>query len=512
MNCTVIGLGTMGSIVAQRLIDSGHKVSVYDIDKSKSKEFSSYLVSEDEALSSDIIWLMLPAGKITNDTVKKIASEFKKPGKIVIDGGNSFYKDSIASAELLKSNNMHFIDCGVSGGILGLKYGFCLMVGGEEKIYQHLEPIFKSLAFFKNNSYGYNYVGPAGAGHYVKMVHNGIEYGLLQAYSEGFSLLHNSPFSFNLSLVSNLWHNGSLISGTLLNLFTQALGKDWQNVSGKVGGGQTGTWTFESAQEANVSMPVLETSLAVRNWSQHGGDDATKLVALVRNLFGTHKLFTEKQAKSDNFWLASSGMNLIDVSWPISEDMTTYKDRRDVKITELRSYPKSGVAESALSMNLHTGTHVDAPKHMSGGDSIEGLLPDKLIGNCTVIDCTNTQDKITVEDLGAINTEILFLKTSNSLNSEIANFNYNLVTLSPEAAKYLVDNKVKIVGVDGLSVEKNDPEHKVHKILFDAGIYIIEGLRLAEVKAGKYTAFVFPLLIKDADAGPARVLVASLES
>ena len=256
---------------------------------------------------------------------------------------------------------MHVIDCGVSGGVLG-KNGFCLMVGGDENIYHKIVPILEILAV----PAGYQYLGKSGAGHYVKMVHNGIEYGLLSAYAEGFNLLSKVDYGYDLPKIANLWQHGALVAGTLCGLFGQALQKDWQNFSGVVGGGDTGTKTYNESQDLNVAMPVLQTSLAIRKWSQAGGDGSTKLIAAVRNIFGNHPFIehTENSRKISNPWLICQGMNIIDASWPISTNMTTYKNRKDVQVTALKEYAVSGVRESAIAMNLHTGTHIDAPSHM----------------------------------------------------------------------------------------------------------------------------------------------------
>lgn len=510
MKIAVIGLGTMGSAIALKLIDNGHEVLVYDIDKSKSLIFKDNFVSKEEAYSAETIWLMLPAGKITNSVAQEIIDNYGCKNKIIIDGGNSFYKDSINLANRAQKKDISFLDCGVSGGSLGYKSCYCLMVGGKYSAYLRVEAIFRSLAYSSDVENAYKYLGLSGSGHYAKMVHNGIEYSLLQAYAEGFDLLNNSQFNYNLEEISSLYNTGSLISSTLLGIFTRALKTDWENISGVIGGGQTGKWAYDEGVNNNIQLPALKTSLSVRKWSQDGGNQATKLISKVRNIFGEHQISENKNLSKISFWQANAGMQMIDVSWPISKDMTTYKDRKDIIITEIKNYKKAGVQENSISMNLHTGTHVDAPAHMSDGKSIDKFPDNYLVGNCSVIDCTHVNDQIQIHDLGKIDTEIVFLKTKNSFTKSSDSFDYNLVTLSADAASYLVKSNVKIVGIDGLSVEKNDPTHQVHKILFSAGIFIVEGLRLDNIVGGEYTSFIFPLFIQNVDAAPARVFLAKL--
>lgn len=510
LKCAVIGLGNMGSIIAQKLAACLPNLMVFDLDTSRIRKFGSHAAAEDEALKADLIWLMLPSGKITNDYVKKIYNSYPDKSKIIVDGGNSFYKDSINSYNLLKTKDMHFMDCGVSGGVLGQKKGFCLMVGGDEQIYQKIVPILKILAV----PGGYQYLGKSGSGHYVKMVHNGIEYGLLSAYAEGFNLLSKADYDYDLPKIANLWQHGALVSSELCGLFGQALQKDWQKLSGIVGGGDTGTKTYNESQALNVAMPVLQTSLSIRKWSQAGGDDATKLIAAVRNIFGNHP-FIEQSSDSEkinNPWLICQGMKIIDVSWPISTKMTTYKNRKDVQIRALKEFAVSGVRESAVSMNLHTGTHIDAPSHMieDHTKNIDNFGLQEIFGNCQVIDCITVDDKILLEHLPKIERPVVFFKTKNSFKSSEADFSPDFITLSLEAAEYLVEQNVKIVGIDGLSIEKNDPTHAVHKKLFTKDIFIVEGLRLKEVISGFYNYIICPLVFLNIESSAARVFLCNV--
>jgi kynurenine formamidase len=407
----------------------------------------------------------------------------------------------------LKNKDMHFLDCGVSGGVLGKENGFCLMVGGDENIYHKITPILEVLA----TPGGYKYLGKSGAGHYVKMVHNGIEYGLLAAYAEGFNLLSKVDYDYDLPQIANLWQHGALVAGSLCGLFGQALQKDWQSLSGIIGGGDTGTKTFNESQSKNVAMPVLQTSLAIRKWSQAGGDDSTKLIAAVRHIFGNHPFIehSDESKKINNPWLICEGMKISDVSWPISSKMTTYKNRKDVQITALKEFAISGVRESAISMNVHTGTHIDAPSHMveDSSKNINNFGHQEIFGNCQVIDCTNVEDKILPEHLPKIERDVVFFKTKNSLKSADADFSPDFITLSLAAAELLVQQNIKIIGIDGLSIEKNDPTHSVHKKIFTKNIFIVEGLRLGNVSSGFYSYNICPLVFLNIESSAARVFL-----
>jgi 6-phosphogluconate dehydrogenase len=231
---------------------------------------------------------MVPAGKATEDTLNSIAETLDE-GDILIDGGNSFYKDSIRRAGKLKEKKIHFLDAGTSGGIWGLKVGYCMMIGGEKSVFEKVEPVFRSLA--PDN--GYALVGPNGAGHFVKMVHNGIEYAMLQAYAEGFEIL-NAKKEFNLDLhrISNLWNQGSVVRSWLLELAESAFEKDagLESVKGYVEDSGEGRWTIAEAIENNIPAPVITQSLFERFRSRQDESFSAKVIAALRNEFGGHNV------------------------------------------------------------------------------------------------------------------------------------------------------------------------------------------------------------------------------
>ncbi len=294
MKLGIIGLGRMGAAITRRVREAGHDVVAYDPSGDARSHVQAMgaeiaLSAHDLAAEVDYIWLMVPAGKIVDDVIAEIRENLK-PGNIVIDGGNSNFNDSIRRAQALAKDNIHFVDCGTSGGLKGEDIGFSLMIGGDLEAYETLVPIFEAIA----TTDGYGHMGPAGAGHYVKMVHNGVEYALLQAYGEGFDVLRNGHYKeLDLELVSRVWSNGSVIRSWIAELCHEVFSKDQQlrDVSGVIGGGATGTWTSEEAKKQGVPVKLIDESLAIRTWSQEsGGNFGTKVVAMLRNKFGGHKL------------------------------------------------------------------------------------------------------------------------------------------------------------------------------------------------------------------------------
>lgn len=289
----IIGLGRMGAAIAHRARAAGYCVLGFDPDLHAQKNAQKfgvqiYLEVSELAKEADVIWLMVPAN-LVDQTLAHCGNELKK-NKIVIDGGNSNFNDSVKRAKELAMRGAHFLDCGVSGGIHGQKNGFCLMIGGSFEIYQKVEPLLKVIG----TKDGYGYMGPSGAGHYVKMVHNGIEYGLLQAYAEGFHLLREGSFKdLDLEKISKVWLHGSVVRSWLLELAHGVFTKDQElgAVDGKIQEGGTGAWMFEDANKNKILVPVLEASLETRAWSrQTGGNFATKLIQRLRNAFGGHKV------------------------------------------------------------------------------------------------------------------------------------------------------------------------------------------------------------------------------
>ena len=293
MELGMIGLGRMGANMTERLVLGGHKVITYD----RSAEAIQRVVDKGALGAASLtdfvkklslpraIWLMVPSGDPVDQTMDQLLPSLSK-GDILIDGGNSNYKDSIRRAEKMKTHGMHFIDAGTSGGIWGLQNGYCMMVGGEKEIVSRLEPIFLTLA----PKDGYLHAGPNGAGHFVKMIHNGIEYGMMQAYGEGFELLKASQFDLDLAKISHLWNQGSVVRSWLLELCESAFQKDpkLDALKGYVEDSGEGRWTVIEAIERGVSATVLAHSLFARYASRQQDAFSNKVIAALRNEFGGH--------------------------------------------------------------------------------------------------------------------------------------------------------------------------------------------------------------------------------
>ncbi|HVS06177.1 MAG TPA: decarboxylating 6-phosphogluconate dehydrogenase [Candidatus Dormibacteraeota bacterium] len=298
MELAMIGLGRMGSGMTIRLMQGGHQVVVFDRSAdaiatlaSKGATGASSLEDLGQKLKAPrIFWLMIPAGAPIDDTIQRL-SAILSPGDIIVDGGNSNYKDSMRRAETLRSQQVEFLDCGVSGGIWGLKVGFNLMVGGNEAVFKQVEPIFQTLA----PPDGYAYVGPSGAGHYAKMVHNGIEYSMLQSYAEGFEVLKAASFGFDLVQLTRLWNHGSVIRSWVLELAEDAFARDpdLAHIKGYVEDSGEGRWTLEEALEHAVPAPALAMSLFMRYRSRQDDSFSAKVLAALRNEFGGHPVRTE---------------------------------------------------------------------------------------------------------------------------------------------------------------------------------------------------------------------------
>jgi 6-phosphogluconate dehydrogenase len=296
MELALIGLGKMGALMAKRLLQDGHRVIGYNLTPEPTKQLEqdglvgaySLLDAMSHLIAAKkVVWLMVPHGESVKQVLFQAGGlyDLLSEGDIVIDGGNSYYKETLANAKRLQDKGIHFIDVGTSGGLAGALNGACLMIGGPLDIVHHLEPIFKTLAMPD----GYKHVGETGSGHYVKMVHNGIEYGLLQAYGEGFDLLHKAPFDLDMAEVANIWNHGSVIRSWLLELAEQALRNDpsLEHIGDEIGGGSTGEWTTQTAVELNVPVPVLYMALAMR-YRSRGESFSSKMVAALRNQFGGH--------------------------------------------------------------------------------------------------------------------------------------------------------------------------------------------------------------------------------
>src|SRR6266478_502225 len=298
MQLGLIGLGRMGSGMTLRLLQGGHQVMVYD----RVPEAGAALAGKGATVSGSledlgqqleaprVLWLMIPAGPPVDDAIQRLSGTLS-PGDVIVDGGNSNYKDSIRRAEALRSQQVEFLDTGVSGGIWGLKVGFNLMVGGNQAVFKQVEPIFKTLA----PADGYAYVGPSGAGHYAKMVHNGIEYSMLQSYAEGFEILKAAPFGFDLAQLARLWNHGSVIRSWLLELAQAAFERDPElaHLQGYVEDSGEGRWTLQEAIDHAVPAPALAMSLFMRFRSRQDDSFSDKVIAALRNEFGGHPVKAE---------------------------------------------------------------------------------------------------------------------------------------------------------------------------------------------------------------------------
>ncbi len=295
MKIGIIGLGRMGESVAHRLIKDNHEVIGYD-PNIKLKNIKTVNSIKGLTKQVEIIWLMVPAGETVDKVINEIVPHIKQ-NSIIIDGGNSNFEDTIQRYKRLENKNINYIDCGTSGGLKGREIGFSLMIGGKKEIYEKLKPIFKSIAAPN----GFEYMGLSGAGHYVKMIHNGIEYSLLQSYAEGLNLLKNNTNYKNLNLekMTKVWSHGSIIRSFITELAHDIFKQDQnlENISGSIGENLTGKWTLEEAEKQNIPMDLLKKSLEIRKWSREsGGNYATKIVAILRNAFGGHKI---KKIKRD---------------------------------------------------------------------------------------------------------------------------------------------------------------------------------------------------------------------
>jgi 6-phosphogluconate dehydrogenase len=293
MQLGFVGLGRMGLNMVTRLTRGGHKVVAFDRSAdavARAVAAGAQGASSLDALVSALtppraIWVMVPAGDPTESTVAALAG-LLSADDVVVDGGNSNFHDDVRRAQSLAEKRIHYIDAGTSGGIWGLQEGYCLMVGGDAEVCRRLEPIFLTLA----PQDGYLRVGDPGAGHYVKMIHNGIEYGLMQAYAEGFELMHESPYHVDLAAIAALWNHGSVVRSWLLELTARALAEDGtlSALQGYVEDSGEGRWTVQEAIDRGVPLPVITAALFTRFRSRENNPFAERLLAALRNQFGGH--------------------------------------------------------------------------------------------------------------------------------------------------------------------------------------------------------------------------------
>lgn len=296
MNIAMIGLGKMGINLCENLIRNNNQVIAFDLNENARQEAEKLgaksVASLEEVIIAlrkpRIVWVMLPAGKPTNETIDRL-SELLDKDDIVIDGGNSFYKDSLNHNQILKAQGIKFFDCGTSGGKSGANQNGNFMIGGDDyQTFQYIEPIFKGIAM-KN---GYLYTGKAGSGHYLKMVHNGIEYGMMEAIAEGFDVLEHSQFKYDNEAVAKVWSNGSVIRGWLMELAEDAFSKDsdLENIKGIMHSSGEGQWTLDEALKLQVPTPVIGMSLMMRYRSLEDDTFTGKVVSALRNEFGGHAI------------------------------------------------------------------------------------------------------------------------------------------------------------------------------------------------------------------------------
>ena len=321
MQLGMVGLGKMGANMVRRVMAGGHQGVVFDLSPDNVtklvQEGATGGTSMDDFVKKlekpRVAWLMVPAGEATEKTVMALADEMEA-GDIIIDGGNSYFKDDVRRAGILKKKGIHYVDVGTSGGVWGIERGYCMMIGGETNVIQHLEPIFKTLAPGRGNTErtpgrekmtgtseeGYLHCGPSGSGHFVKMVHNGIEYGLMQAYAEGFDIFKNATskdlpeeyrYDLNVADIAEVWRRGSVVSSWLLDLTAMALVENptLSNYTGFVEDSGEGRWTIMAAIEEGVPVDVLSASLFTRFRSRQEHTFAEKLLSAMRFKFGGHE-------------------------------------------------------------------------------------------------------------------------------------------------------------------------------------------------------------------------------
>jgi 6-phosphogluconate dehydrogenase len=318
MQIGIVGLGRMGANIARRLMRAGHQVVGFDASPDAVKAVEGMIPAEDLAAlvrrlePPRAVWVMLPAGRITEEAISALGG-MVSPGDVLIDGGNSFYKDDIRRAKALAKRGIDYVDCGTSGGVWGLERGYCMMIGGDKAAVDRLDPIFAALAPGVGSidktpgregrdprvELGYMHAGPAGSGHFVKMVHNGIEYGLMQAYAEGFDVLRgknsielqeDQRFDLNLPDIAEVWRRGSVVASWLLDLTATALARspNLEEFEGRVSDSGEGRWTIDAAVEEAVAVPVLAASLFARFRSRVQRNFGDQMLSAMRHAFGGH--------------------------------------------------------------------------------------------------------------------------------------------------------------------------------------------------------------------------------
>lgn len=298
----LIGLGKMGSNLAMNLKEHGQNVIGFDVDEMTRKAMQDKGIETENSIENlcdslddkKVVWMMVPSGAITDDCINEVLKYLNKDD-ILIDAGNSNYKDSINHANLVNSKSIKFLDIGTSGGTSGARYGACLMIGGDKDAYNYLEEVFIKISVKD----GYLYTGEAGSGHFMKMIHNGIEYGMMQAIGEGFQIMERSKFNYDLASVAKNWNHGSVIRGWLMELaenqFIEHPGL--KDIKGVVAASGEAKWTVEAALELEIAVPVIALSLMMRNKSQEDDDFSCKVVSALRNGFGGHSYIKSNEGE-----------------------------------------------------------------------------------------------------------------------------------------------------------------------------------------------------------------------
>jgi 6-phosphogluconate dehydrogenase len=299
MRIGFIGLGRMGGNMVRRLLGDGHEIVAYNRTPEKTREIATEGAEPAFSIAELVgklekprtVWVMVPAGDATEAQIAELL-EHLEPGDTIVDGGNTNFHDDQRRHPALAERGVRYVDAGVSGGVWGLKVGYCLMVGGDREAVEPLEPVFRSLAPVD----GYRHVGGPGAGHYVKMIHNGIEYGLMQAYAEGFEIMHASDYDLDLGAIADLWNQGSVVRSWLLELAALAFraeGQDLAHLKGWVADSGEGRWTVQEAIDRDVPAPVITLALQTRFRSRQADSYGAKVLAALRNQFGGHAVKTE---------------------------------------------------------------------------------------------------------------------------------------------------------------------------------------------------------------------------
>ncbi len=362
MELGFIGLGKMGANMVHRLLLGGHRVVAYNRSPDKTREaaelgavatFSVEELIDNLQETPKAVWIMVPAGDATTQQIQHLIP-LMKAGDIIIDGGNSNFRDSIARSKMLAEHDMHFVDVGTSGGIWGLKIGYCMMIGGERAIFEHLRPLFSTLA---PNEDGYDYFGMHGAGHFTKMVHNGIEYGMMQAYGEGFEIIKNSDYNVDLARLSRIWNNGSVIRSWLLELAERAFeqeGNDLAEIRGYVEDSGEGRWTVLEAINQSVPAPVITLSLMARFISRQEESFSAQVAAALRNQFGGHAV---RIAEAIELQVAAEAMKSIAPSTPGVSASTGDSSREEAGEAVMQ---KTQAAEDAAEKMPDAGKVVEA--------------------------------------------------------------------------------------------------------------------------------------------------------